>query len=80
MHVQICVYMFAGRCCFIMSEQCNFNAVCWGLGHILLCVPASAVTASLHVINSSVQEWKKRKKKSEGDREREKRQKGRIHI
>lgn len=56
MHVQICVYMFAGRCCFIMSEQCNFNAVCWGLGHILLCVPASAVTASLHVINSSVQE------------------------
>lgn len=58
----LCVRVHVCRCCFIMSEQCNFNAVCWGLGHILFCVPASAVTASLHVINSSVQERKRRKK------------------
>ncbi len=54
-----------------MSEQSNLNAVCRGLGHILFCVPASAVTASLHVINSSVQKQKMRKKKSESERERE---------
>lgn len=76
----LCVHVHVFCCCLNMSEQCNFNAVCCGLGHILFCVPATAVTASLYVINSSVQEWKKRKKKSERDREIEKRQKGRIHM
>ncbi len=54
-----------------MSEQSNLNAVCRGLGHILFCVPASAVTASLHVINSSVQKQKMRKKKRAREREEE---------
>ncbi len=67
----LCVRVHVCRCCLNMSEQCNFNAVCWGLGHILFCVPASAVTASLHVINSSVQKQKKRKKKSERERKEE---------
>ncbi len=65
----VCVHVC--RCGLNMSEQSNLNAVCRGLGHILFCVPASAVTASLHVINSSVQKQKMRKKKSESERERE---------